>query len=74
MIYVAEVRQEPTKQAPKPQMRRVDGDPGDLTENGQGTGDFNEATQDWSKVRRNDRCPCGSGKRFKKCCLKSGRF
>jgi hypothetical protein len=23
---------------------------------------------------RNDLCPCGSGKRFKKCCLKSGCF
>jgi hypothetical protein len=26
------------------------------------------------KLGRNDPCPCGSGKRFKKCCLKSGRF
>ncbi len=26
------------------------------------------------KLGRNDLCPCGSGKRFKKCCLKSGRF
>jgi uncharacterized protein YecA (UPF0149 family) len=24
------------------------------------------------KLGRNDLCPCGSGKRFKKCCLKSG--
>ena len=23
---------------------------------------------------RNDPCPCGSGIRFKRCCLKSGRF
>jgi len=23
---------------------------------------------------RNDRCPCGSGKRFKKCCLLKGGF
>ncbi|MBC8391880.1 MAG: SEC-C domain-containing protein, partial [Deltaproteobacteria bacterium] len=22
------------------------------------------------KVGRNDPCPCGSGKKFKKCCLK----
>jgi len=22
---------------------------------------------DWSTVRRNDPCPCGSGKKFKKC-------
>ena len=26
------------------------------------------------KVGRNDLCPCGSAKRFKRCCLKSGRF
>lgn len=26
------------------------------------------------KLGRNDLCPCGSGKRFKKCCLKLGRF
>jgi len=24
------------------------------------------------KLGRNDLCPCGSRKRFKKCCLKSG--
>lgn len=26
------------------------------------------------KLGRNDLCPCGPGKRFKKCCLKRGRF
>lgn len=26
------------------------------------------------KLGRNDPCPCGSGKHFKKCCLKSGSF
>jgi uncharacterized protein YecA (UPF0149 family) len=26
------------------------------------------------KLGRNDLCPCGSGKRFKKCCLKNGSF
>ena len=26
------------------------------------------------KLGRNDPCPCGSGQRFKTCCLKSGRF
>lgn len=25
----------------------------------------------WRQVGRNDPCPCGSGKKFKKCCLKS---
>jgi uncharacterized protein YecA (UPF0149 family) len=26
------------------------------------------------KLGRNDPCPCGSGKRFKRCCLRKGRF
>jgi len=26
------------------------------------------------KLGRNDLCPCGSNKRFKKCCLKKGCF
>ncbi|BBO32248.1 hypothetical protein PLANPX_1860 [Lacipirellula parvula] len=26
------------------------------------------------KLGRNDLCPCGSGKLFKGCCLRSGRF
>jgi len=26
------------------------------------------------KLGRNDLCPCGSGKRFKRCCLASGSF
>ena len=27
------------------------------------------STIDWTKVGRNDPCPCGSGKKYKKCCL-----
>ena len=26
------------------------------------------------KLGRNDLCPCGSGKRFKRCCLNTGCF
>lgn len=26
------------------------------------------------KLGRNDLCPCGSCERFKRCCLRSGRF
>jgi uncharacterized protein YecA (UPF0149 family) len=26
------------------------------------------------KLGRKDLCPCGSGRLFRKCCLKSGRF
>ena len=25
-------------------------------------------------IGRNDRCPCGSGKKYKNCCLSSGRY
>lgn len=30
---------------------------------------FRQLTQDKKKVGRNDPCPCGSGKKYKKCCL-----
>ncbi|MEM6825795.1 MAG: SEC-C metal-binding domain-containing protein [Pseudomonadota bacterium] len=26
------------------------------------------------KLGRNDLCPCGSGRKFKRCCLNSGRY
>lgn len=26
-----------------------------------------------SKIKRNDPCPCGSGKKYKHCCLKKPR-
>jgi preprotein translocase subunit SecA len=25
-------------------------------------------------IGRNDQCPCGSGKKYKKCCLESGKY
>jgi hypothetical protein len=33
---------------------------------------FTPVTNPWGKVGRNDRCPCGSTKKFKKCCLGIG--
>ena len=40
--------------------------------------DYNIPSQsikrDNAKVGRNDKCPCGSGKKFKKCCLGTGKF
>ena len=30
------------------------------------------AVREKRKIGRNDRCPCGSGKKYKKCCLKKG--
>jgi uncharacterized protein YecA (UPF0149 family) len=31
--------------------------------------DFNTLDRKSKKVGRNDPCPCGSGKKYKKCCL-----
>lgn len=28
----------------------------------------------YEKINRNDKCPCGSGKKYKNCCLKEGTF
>lgn len=28
----------------------------------------------YDKIGRNDPCPCGSGKKYKKCCMKSGKY
>ena len=30
--------------------------------------------RDHKKIRRNDKCPCGSGKKYKDCCLNTGKF
>lgn len=27
-----------------------------------------------NKIGRNDKCPCGSGKKYKNCCLSSGKY
>lgn len=27
-----------------------------------------------AKIGRNEKCPCGSGKKFKNCCLSSGKY
>lgn len=27
-----------------------------------------------NKIGRNDLCPCGSGKKYKNCCLKTGKY
>lgn len=28
----------------------------------------------YGKIGRNDECPCGSGKKYKNCCLKTGKY
>ena len=30
--------------------------------------------RDYNKTGRNDPCPCGSGKKYKNCCLSSGNY
>lgn len=30
--------------------------------------------REYEKIGRNDPCPCGSGKKYKNCCLKSGKY
>jgi len=30
--------------------------------------------RDTKKVQRNDPCPCGSGKKYKNCCMDSGKY
>ena len=30
--------------------------------------------REFDKIGRNDPCPCGSGKKYKNCCLSSGKF
>jgi uncharacterized protein YecA (UPF0149 family) len=30
--------------------------------------DFNQMVKKRKKIGRNDPCPCGSGKKYKKCC------
>jgi uncharacterized protein YecA (UPF0149 family) len=34
--------------------------------------DLDSEPTDRAKVGRNDPCPCGSGKKFKKCCIAAG--
>lgn len=32
------------------------------------------SVREYQKIGRNDPCPCGSGKKYKNCCLSSGKF
>ena len=65
MAYVAQVRKEEPEQRQQPKMLRVEDEPAPT--NGKAAPGFNPEAQNWSKVGRNDRCPCGSGKKFKAC-------
>ncbi|HET8577280.1 MAG TPA: preprotein translocase subunit SecA [Methylomirabilota bacterium] len=70
-----------TQEEPAPATRTAFLAPGDLQEGrghegGRGTirpaGRAEPRTADGQKVGRNDPCPCGSGKKYKKCCLLKG--
>lgn len=30
--------------------------------------------REYNKIGRNDSCPCGSGKKYKNCCLETGKY
>ena len=30
--------------------------------------------RDYKKIGRNEKCPCGSGKKYKDCCLNTGKY
>jgi len=49
---------------------------GDLPPDGEGQSQERAKTvrRTSPRIGRNDPCPCGSGMRFKKCCMKSGHF
>ena len=33
-----------------------------------------QKVREYPKVNRNDKCPCGSGKKYKNCCMNSGKY
>lgn len=33
-----------------------------------------QKVRNFNKIGRNDPCPCGSGKKYKNCCLSSGKY
>jgi preprotein translocase subunit SecA len=76
--YQAQVRMEQPQQAPEPQMVRMENQAANAIPAASGTfggggsdGRANGKTDltkiDWTRVGRNDACPCGSGKKFKSC-------
>ncbi|MEM4409559.1 MAG: SEC-C metal-binding domain-containing protein, partial [Candidatus Caldarchaeum sp.] len=61
-IYRASIQRQ-VAPAPMPKMQRLDAPPTQTAD----TRSARDGRIDWSKVRRNDPCPCGSGKKFKHC-------
>jgi preprotein translocase subunit SecA len=73
MIFSAEIQVQDAHQSEEmngdaPAMVRMeDGDSAPAMSAMASSAPFDESRQDWSKVGRNDPCPCGSGKKFKAC-------
>jgi len=53
--------------APRPQMTRMDDEPQEAGPVATLAPECDEKSVDWSRVGRNEPCPCGSGKKFKAC-------
>lgn len=62
-LFTVQLRQE----APPPQREMV-ADERDMVTSGDGTAAPKAPIRKGEKVGRNDPCPCGSGKKYKKCC------
>ncbi len=65
-IYRVQVQQQ--QPPPPPMIQRVSDDDPLPSQPTNGASPLpSDATVDWSKIKRNDPCPCGSGKKFKNC-------
>jgi len=73
-VYVAQIVQQQPEgglrfEDAEPQMVRMEDAPAMAASNGQSNGNkkVDLDTIDWTRIGRNDVCPCGSGKKFKAC-------
>ena len=70
MIYHAQVQREPVQEEAAPAMMRVEEGASSASESGGAVATLapvDLGSIDWTRVGRNDPCPCGSGKKFKSC-------
>jgi preprotein translocase subunit SecA len=57
---------------PAPQAAASDGQPAQpITNSGQGGKKVEPIRNRTQRVGRNDPCPCGSGKKYKNCCMRT---
>jgi preprotein translocase subunit SecA len=70
MMFHAQVQREPAPEQPAPAMMRVEEAAAVASESGGAVATLapvDLGSIDWTRVGRNDPCPCGSGKKFKSC-------